>query len=239
MSKLRVDTIVNEANTGAPNFAEGLTATTGSFTGNVSVGGTLTYEDVKNVDSIGIITARKDIHVGAGVSAVGIITANSFRGDGSQLTGISASSLQAGADISPRHVNASGIITATSATIGSLGISTIAGSWGANAGVGQTINSFDTATDDFKTAEYTAWFNYSSGGVSNIQSQKLLVMQDGSNAYSQEFAIMSAPNKITSLSVSMTGTIVNINATPESGISGVTTYKLARNTLLWYGEVYT
>ena len=42
------------------------------FKGNVSIAGTLTYEDVTNVDSIGIITARKDIHVGAGVSAVGV-----------------------------------------------------------------------------------------------------------------------------------------------------------------------
>ena len=209
-----------------------LDATSAKFSGNVSIGGTLTYEDVTNIDSVGIITAGTDIHVGAGVSAVGIITANSFRGDGSQLTGISASSLQVGADINPRHVNASGIITTTSATIGSLGISTVAGSWGANAGVGKTIDSFDVATDDFKTAEYTLWFNYSSGGVSNIQSQKLLVMQDGTTPYSQEFAIMSAPNKIVSVGATMTGTIVNINATPESGISGVTTYKLARNTLL-------
>jgi len=55
---------------------------------NLNVGGTLTYEDVKNVDSVGIISARTSIHVGAGISAVGIITGTSFRGDGSQLTGI-------------------------------------------------------------------------------------------------------------------------------------------------------
>ena len=55
---------------------------------NLNVGGTITYEDVKNVDSVGIISARTAIHVGAGISAVGIITGTSFRGDGSQLTGI-------------------------------------------------------------------------------------------------------------------------------------------------------
>ena len=55
---------------------------------NLYVGGVLTYEDVKNVDSVGIISARTAIHVGAGISAVGIITGTSFRGDGSQLTGI-------------------------------------------------------------------------------------------------------------------------------------------------------
>ena len=49
-----------------------ITSTDATFTGNVSIGGTLTYEDVTNIDSVGIITAQKDIHVGAGVSAVGV-----------------------------------------------------------------------------------------------------------------------------------------------------------------------
>ena len=57
---------------------------------NLTVGGTLTYEDVKNVDSVGIISARTAIHVGAGISAVGIITATSFSGDGSALTGMAS-----------------------------------------------------------------------------------------------------------------------------------------------------
>ena len=35
-----------------------VTGTTGTFSGNVSVGGTLTYEDVTNVDSVGIVTTR-------------------------------------------------------------------------------------------------------------------------------------------------------------------------------------
>ena len=40
------------------NFAGVITATSANFTGNVSIGGTLTYEDVTNIDSVGIITAR-------------------------------------------------------------------------------------------------------------------------------------------------------------------------------------
>ena len=42
-----------------------------SFTGNVQVGGVLTYEDVTNIDSVGLITARQGIEVGArpGVAA--------------------------------------------------------------------------------------------------------------------------------------------------------------------------
>ena len=36
--------------------------------GSVNIAGTMTYEDVTNVDSVGIITARKQLHVGTGVS---------------------------------------------------------------------------------------------------------------------------------------------------------------------------
>ena len=47
---------------GTPNITVGtVTGTTASFSGNVSVGGTLTYEDVTNIDSIGIVTARAGI----------------------------------------------------------------------------------------------------------------------------------------------------------------------------------
>ena len=59
--------------------ASTVTAESASFSGNVSIGGTLTYEDVKNVDSIGLITARNGIEVLSGV-----VTAPSFDGD---LTG--------------------------------------------------------------------------------------------------------------------------------------------------------
>ena len=44
-----------------------VSAVDGTFTGNVSIGGTLTYEDVKNVDSVGIVTARAGIRVTGGV----------------------------------------------------------------------------------------------------------------------------------------------------------------------------
>ena len=44
-------------------FTGALTGTTATFSGTVSVGGTLTYEDVTNIDSVGIITAREGIFV--------------------------------------------------------------------------------------------------------------------------------------------------------------------------------
>ena len=49
-----------------------IVATTGTFSGNVSIAGTLTYEDVSNIDSVGIITARDGINVTGGHIGVGV-----------------------------------------------------------------------------------------------------------------------------------------------------------------------
>ena len=112
MSIIRADSIKNRAGNGAPDFPNGITVTgvvtsttlNASVTnltvsGNLGVGGTITYEDVTNVDSVGVITARaginlvgNDLNVGSNIkigNASGIVTATSYRGDGSQLTGIS------------------------------------------------------------------------------------------------------------------------------------------------------
>ena len=89
MSRIRADQLVNRKALGAPSFPNGSVVTglaiattfsgnlsgsatglTGSpnisvgtitATGNVSVGGTLTYQDVENVDSVGLITARSGV----------------------------------------------------------------------------------------------------------------------------------------------------------------------------------
>ena len=58
---------------------------------NISVGGTITYDDVTNIDSVGLITARAGIIVNAnGVQVTGIVTATSFTGSGANLTGLPA-----------------------------------------------------------------------------------------------------------------------------------------------------
>ena len=60
---------------GSPNISVGtVSGTTGTFSGNVSIGGTLTYDDVTNVDSVGLITARNGINVTAGVSTFAAAT---------------------------------------------------------------------------------------------------------------------------------------------------------------------
>jgi len=71
----------------------------GSFGGNLTVSGVLTYEDVTNVDSVGVITARAGVLVGSGITLskdgdvffTGIAT-----GDGSGLTALNASNISSG-----------------------------------------------------------------------------------------------------------------------------------------------
>ena len=105
--RIRADLFTNKAGTGAPTFQTGvvvtgvatatqfsgnITGVAATFTGNVSVGGTLTYEDVTNIDSVGLITARTGIKVLAGgINAVGVVTATSFDGSGALLTNLPAS----------------------------------------------------------------------------------------------------------------------------------------------------
>ena len=62
---------------------------------NVSVGGTLTYEDVENIDSVGLVTARTGIKVLAGgINTVGVVTATTFsNGSGANLTNLPSGQL--------------------------------------------------------------------------------------------------------------------------------------------------
>ena len=75
MSKLRVNDVLpaNGLNIGIGTAGAtiNVTATTATFSGNVSVGGTLTYDDVTNIDSVGVVTARSGIRVTDGSIGIG------------------------------------------------------------------------------------------------------------------------------------------------------------------------
>ena len=121
-----------------------------------------------------------------------------------------------------------GILTATSfsgdgSNLSNVGFTTSVGTFNASSGVA-TIDSFAYATEDYKVAEYTLHFT----NGSDIQAQKLLVMQDGSTAYSQEFAVMSSGSQLVTVDATISGANVLVRATPETGISGTTTFRWRR-----------
>ena len=125
MSGFRANSIVNRDGTGAPNFPNGIVATgatftgeisgvNGTFSGNLTIGGTVSYQEVENIDAVGVVTAQQGIQVEAngltvtgvgtfnnsievvgvttadanGLNVAGVITATTLKGSGANLTGV-------------------------------------------------------------------------------------------------------------------------------------------------------
>ena len=136
---------------GTPDIAiNNITGVAATFTGNVTIGGTISYEDVTNVDSLGIITAR------SGIEVSGIVTARAgfavtYYGDGSNLTGVVSGIALSEAGAS-RGTEITTINFASGATITNTGAGatiTIAAGIGTNAQTGST----QTVTLDLSNAQ--------------------------------------------------------------------------------------
>ena len=105
-----------------------ISASTGTFTGNVSIGGTLTYEDVTNIDSVGIVTVRNQLNVGNNIKLgnAGVITATSFVGDGSNLEGVvSGIEVKSAGETVGTSLTAINFQSGATVSAGSAGITTI------------------------------------------------------------------------------------------------------------------
>ena len=131
------------------------TATGAEVTGNLSVGGTLTYQDVQNVDSVGLVTARSGLVVvsggasitAGGLNVTGVVTATSFSGSGANLSGIDASpTIEATAsgtigDNVSVFLNADGKVSSVILTDHS-------------AAIGSAVNAASTTTDTLTNNEF-------------------------------------------------------------------------------------
>ena len=106
------------------------------------------------------------------------------------------------------------------------GIETGSGTFQASAGVAYTANTY--ASTNFVNAEYTLFFSHLSG----IQSQKVLVMDNNSTAYSQEYAIMNSSDRLVSVGATIRSGNVELMWTPETGINGTITYRFTRETMI-------
>ena len=92
------------------------------------------------------------------------------------------------------------------------------------ASAGTAVEVDTTAIGSANAIEYTIFVSNSS----NIQSQKVLIMDNGTTAYIQEFAAMSNPNLIATFSADVNSGNVRLLATPETGINGSTTIKFTK-----------
>ena len=194
---------------------------------------------------VGVVTYFGD---GSQLTGIGAATTSNIVAETLTVTGVSTLGVTSATDLTAQDLNvtgiasvgaaitmygATGIISATQfygdgsklSNLPSLtGVSTGVGTFIASAGVSTNVDTFAYASLDYKLAEYS--FHFMNG--SNIQAEKIIVMQDNTTAYSNEFAIMSSSDLLISVGATISGSNVVIQATPETGVSGLTTYRWRR-----------
>ena len=99
------------------------------------------------------------------------------------------------------------------------------GNMNVTAGVTYQLNTYSAST--YVNTEYILFFQHTSG----IQSQRVLVMDDGTNAYSEEYGIMHSNDLLVSVGATLSSGTVRLQFTPEAGVSGVITYSYRREEL--------
>ena len=176
-------------------FSGNVSGTAATFTGNVTVGGVLTYDDVTNIDSLGLVTARNGLQVLAGITTLngqvsagnlnvtGVVTAASFSGDGSALTGvISGIDIESGgtflgAGVTSVNFDSGATVTSSGAgatiTIAAAGITTTVG-FSTNTNQSLSLS----AAQDHKY-NVTGYVTFTCSGGSEGESHTLRVINSG------------------------------------------------------------
>ena len=154
-----------------------------------------------------------------------------IQGDGSFNVGIGTYVPTDEAHVSNTRILSVGIVTANhfygnfTGPIDGVTLSTYSSSFTASAGVPVGIDTF--AKSSYDAAEYTIYFS----NGSNIQSQKVLVMDDNTTAFSNEYALMYNTSQIVNISADVDGSNIKLKATPLTGVSGATSYTWSRTLL--------
>ena len=208
--------------------------------GNISIGGTLTYEDVTNVDSLGIVTARKGIRVlSDGINVVGLstfagittVTGNTLFTTQFSVLGVSTynnhllpglteqydlgSPSQKWNNVYAKNIESGG---------GTDPIETVVTLSGNFSGTEQVID--DSVDSSISLLEYTIFFSLNSDAT-KIQSGKAIIMSNGTTPYISEYSIMYNDTRIANLSTDINGGKTRLLGTSTEQIN----YKLVRRTL--------
>ncbi len=115
-----------------------ITAVGLDITGPVSIAGTLSYDDVTNIDSVGLITARK------GIISSGVVTATAFHG--ASQVGIQSGGVQIGAGITQLNFVGTGNTFAVNGTTVDISIQGGGGGGGSGAGFSTSNSGLHTTS---------------------------------------------------------------------------------------------
>ena len=213
---------ISQGLTGNPNInVSDIIAVNGTFSGNVSVAGTLTYEDVTNVDSIGLVTARSGINIGfpgigatinsnGSASFAGIVTATSFSGNSTSAT----------------YATSAGISTSVSG--GTANVTSLILPDGLfSSGVTTTSSTSEVDIDIFSASAYrSAKYQVQITRGSEYQITEICIVHDDTSSYGTEYATVKTESILSSFSTDILSGNVRLLATPTTSSS--TTFKLVR-----------
>ena len=223
---------------------------TGNFTvsGNVSIGGTLTYEDVTNIDSVGLITARSGVEVGSGTTLspegngffVGVVTATSFVGDVTgDVTGnadTATNSTQLNSQAASYYLDYNNFTnTPTIPTnnnqltngAGYLTASTLLTDGAFSSATATTTTTSQTAVDTFVAATYrSVKYQIQITRGSEYHITEVFIVHDGTTSYGTEYATIKTGSSLASFDTDIDSGNVRLLATPTSSSS--TVFKLVR-----------
>ena len=242
-----------------PNFYGDGGSSKLTIDGDVGIAGTLTYEDVTNVDSIGIVTAGKGLRVTtagiivtAGVSTFGGALDINNNVDVSGISTFAGITTVSGTTLFAKDVSISGVTTHSDNVLPSvtdqydLGsttqrwnniyakniesgggtdpIETVVTKSGNFNGTDQVIDA--DVDSSVEIIEYTIFFSLNSAATT-IQSEKVLIMSNGTTPYIQEYAIMFNNTRIANLSTDINGGNTRLLGTSTEQVN----YKLVRRSM--------
>ena len=157
MSQINVTTIRNRTG-GPPALDKGVvvtgctTSTSGYFSGNVTIGGTLTHEDVTNIDSVGIVTARG-----------GFLAGNPAVSIGATITGAGAASFSGITTVSGNLFVGSGVTVYASS-----GIVSATKFYGDGANLSNVISGVELKQSGSSVGSAITAINFSGATITNV-----------------------------------------------------------------------
>jgi len=227
--------------TGVASTDNIITGTAATFTGGVDINSDLDVDGHTNLDNVSVAgvttfssTVVANLFSGSGASLTSIpagqLTGTLPAISGANLTNLDASDLASGTIPDARFPATLPAVSGANLTglAPNVGITTnLSGTFTASAGSASTINTLTGYSSNDLVVEYTIYIK----NGSDFQTQKLLAMRDGTTIHSTQFAVMFSSSLLVQCDATISSGNILLRATPETGVSGSTTYKIKREVM--------